>query len=328
MTATRPALILQPRDREVLGSLGENGLMDTDMVHGHHFADVSHRRCRQRLSLYQQHGLTRTMTLKLWTIESSQRAPTVHSLTERGVEVVLSFDSMHGNRPLRVSKGEPQPATIHHRLQIVRTKLILDAACRANRLVLPQWILEQDRDPTANSELPPNQRRLLYHGFHGQPPCTCQPDAACRFSVPRDLANPKAGVNEIIGFCEIDFSSEGRKQIANKLPGYARLLTEHTYARYFPHTENAVVRIFWVCRSAERITSLRERLAEEQIAEFFRFTTIHELNPSSALTTLSEGDQAVFSVAGEGPSNSGGCLAPSLRWQCRHGSAIGTARTY
>ncbi len=285
MTATLPALILQPRDREVLGSLGENGLMDTDMLHVHHFADVSHRRCRQRLSLYQQHGLTRTTTLKLWTNESAQRAPTVHCLTERGVEVVLSFDSSNGSRPLRVSKGEPQPATIHHRLQIVRTKLILDAACRANHLTAPQWILEQDRDPAASSELPPNQRRLLYHAFHGQSPCTCQPDAACRFSVPRDLANPKSGVNDVIGFFEIDFSSEGRKQIANKLPGYVRLLTERTYARYFPRTENAVVRVFWVCRSTERIDSLCERLTKEQVAQFFRFTTINELNPSSALTT-------------------------------------------
>jgi hypothetical protein len=285
MTATLPALILQPRDREVLSSLGENGLMDTEMLHARHFADVSHRRCRQRLSLYQQHNLTRTTTLKLWTNESSQRAPTVHCLTERGVEVVLSFDSPNGNRPLRVSKGEPQPATIHHRLQIVRTKLILDAACRANGLTTPHWILEQDRDPTASSELPPNQRRLLYHAFHGQPPCTCQPDAACRFPVPRDLANLKAGINDVIGFFEIDRSSEGRKQITNKLPGYARLLTEHTYARYFPKTENAVVRVFWVCRSAERIASLRERFAKEAVAQFFRFTTIGELNLSSALTT-------------------------------------------
>jgi hypothetical protein len=133
MTATLPALILQPRDREVLSALGENGLMDTDMIHAHHFVEVSHRRCRQRLTLYEQHGLTRTTTLKLWTNESSQRAPTVHCLTERGVEVVVSFD---GNRLLRVSKGEPQPATIHHRLQVVRTKLILDSACRVRDRVL------------------------------------------------------------------------------------------------------------------------------------------------------------------------------------------------
>src|SRR5207244_13165681 len=140
-------LHLQPRDRAVLASLGENGVMDTDMLHTHHFQDVTDRRCRQRLSLYQRDGLTRTARLKLWTSESSQRAPTIHCLAERGVEFVLSFN---GNRSLRVSKGEPQPATIHHRLQIVRTKLILDATCRANGLAVPQWILEQDRDPAAS----------------------------------------------------------------------------------------------------------------------------------------------------------------------------------
>ena len=285
MTATLPALILQPRDREVLMSLGENGLMDTDMLHTHHFAEVTHRRCRQRLSLYQQHGLTRTATLKLWTNESSLRAPTVHSLTERGVEVVLSLETYDSTRPLRVSKGEPQPATIHHRLQIVRTKLIFDAAFQANGLTTPQWILEQDRDPHANVDLPPNQRRLLYHVFHGQSTFTCQSDAACRFSVPRDLAHPKSGLNDVIGFFEIDCSSEGRKQLVNKLPGYARLLSEQTYARYFPHPQNAIVRVFWVCRTAERITSLRERFAKEQVAQFFRFTTINDLTPSTVLTT-------------------------------------------
>ena len=75
MTATPSALILQLRDREVLGTLGESRFIDTGLLHAHHFADVTHRRCRQRPSLYQQHGLIRTTTLKLWTNESSQRAP-------------------------------------------------------------------------------------------------------------------------------------------------------------------------------------------------------------------------------------------------------------
>jgi hypothetical protein len=281
MTATLPALILQPRDREVLASLGENGVMDTDMLHAQHFSDVSHRRCRQRLLLYHQHGLTRTTRLKLWTSENSQRAPTIHCLAERGVEMAVTFNS---GRPLRVTKGEPQPATIHHRLQVVRTKLVLDAACSLHRLTAPQWILEQDRDPAASNELPPNQRRLLYHSFPGQPRCTCQPDAACRFTVPRELANPKAGVSDVIGFFEIDLSSEGRKQIAGKLPGYSRLLTERTYSRYFRAADNAVVRVFWVCRSAERIQSLCEKLRHEPIAQFFRFTAIAEFTAESALT--------------------------------------------
>ena len=71
----------------------------------------------------------------------------------------------------------------------------------------------------------------------------------------------------------------------NKLPGYTRLLAEKTYTRYFPRPENAVVRVFWVCRSTERITSLRERFAKENVAQFFRFTTIDSLTPSNALTT-------------------------------------------
>lgn len=281
MTTTSSALIVQPRDSETLAAIGENGLMDTEMIHSHFFPDVSHRRCRQRLTLYRQHDLTRTMTLKLWTSDGTRRIPTVHCLAERGVEVVLAHDA---SRKLRVSKGEPQPMTIHHRLQIIRTKLILDAACRANGLRLPQWILEQDRDPAASNELPPNQRRMLYHSFNGSPRCTCQPDAACRFAVPRDLAKPEAGTSDVIGFFEIDFSSEGRKQILSKLPGYSRLLTERAYGRYFGAADNAVIRVFWVCRSTERIESLCERLAKEPVAQFFRFTTITEFTTETALT--------------------------------------------
>ncbi len=281
MTTTLPALILQPRDREVLAAIGENGVMDTEMIHSHHFADVSPRRCRQRLALYRQHDLTRTATLRLWSSDGTRRIPTVHGLAERGVEVVLAHDA---NRTLRVSRGEPQPLTIHHRLQIVSTKLIFDAACDANGLSRPRWILEQDRDPNASSELPPNQRRLLYHPFSGSPRCTCQPDAACRFAVPRDLTQPESGTSDVIGFFEIDFSSEGRKQIVGKLPGYTRLLAERTYSRYFRDSQDAVVRVFWICRSLERIKSLCERLAKEPVAQFFRFTTITEFTTETALT--------------------------------------------
>ncbi len=282
MTITLPALILQPRDRDVLSALGENGLMDTELIHSHHFGGVSNRRCRQRNRLYQQHGLTRTTTLKLWTSDSSQRAPTIHCLTEKGVEFVVLLD---GDRPLRITKGEPQPATLHHRLRIVETKLMLDAACRANGLKTPQWVLEQDRDPAASNDLPPNQRRLLYHSFFDPPRCTCQPDAGCRFVVPRDIAKPQAGTSDIIGLFEVDCSTEGRKQIAAKLLGYTRLIAACAFQRYFPQSVKAVVRVFWICQTWARIDSLCEKLASDPVAQFFRFTTLNDLTSAQALTS-------------------------------------------
>lgn len=91
-------------------------------------------------------------------------------------------------------------------------------------------------------------------------------------------------VSDVIGFFEIDLSTEGRKQILGKLPGYWRLLSEQSYCRYFRSADNAVVRIFWICRSDERVRSICERVANESVAQFFRFTTITDFTAKSALT--------------------------------------------
>ena len=62
------------------------------------------------------------------------------------------------------------------------------------------------------------------------------------------------------------------------------MLSERTYGRYFRADDNVVVRVFWVCRSTERIQSLCEKLRSEPVAQFFRFTTITEFTADSALT--------------------------------------------
>lgn len=224
----------------------------------------------------------RIASLRLWTAGIGQRIPTVYFLTDRGADTV---EAATGIRPQRCSKGDPQPETIYHRLSIVRTKLTMDAACRASGLALPKWILEQDRDRHAPDSLPPNQRRILYHAFPAPPAvCTCQPDAACRMTVPKEIARPAAGTNDLIGFFENDRSTEGRKQVQSKLPGYARLITGRTFCRYFPDSDKAIVRVFWVCHNWERIHSLCEKLKSEPVAQYFRFTTESDLTPENALT--------------------------------------------
>lgn len=284
MLTSTTSLSLQARDHLVLTSLGEHGVLDTDLIHAHYFQDVTHRRCRQRLHAYAEHGLTRSVQLRLWTAACQRRAPMIHSLTERGVEVV---EELTGIRPPRVSKGDPKPETIHHRLEIVRVKLVFDAAASQIGLKKPLWILEQDRDPLASIELPPSQRRILYHGFKDPPACTCQPDSACRLSIPKDITTPTTNTTDLLGYFEIDCSSEGRKQIVSKLPGYVRLIQHRAYTRYFSSSGDAVVRVFWVCRTQARIDSLLELLGTESVAQFFRFTTSQDLSAStsSAMTS-------------------------------------------
>jgi hypothetical protein len=43
-------LILQTRDIGLLAELGEQGLLDTDMLHARRFPGLSRRRCLQRLA--------------------------------------------------------------------------------------------------------------------------------------------------------------------------------------------------------------------------------------------------------------------------------------
>lgn len=276
-------LILQSRDLGLLAELGEQGLLDTDMLHARHFPGLSRRRCLQRLAAYRGEGLTRMIPLSMWSRSGAHRAiPTIHTLTERGGDALADLT---GVRPRRVSRGDPQPATIQHRLNIVRTRLALDDACRLHSIPAPEWILEQDRDPVAPDALPPSQRRLLYHAFPTPlPASTCQPDAACRMAVPRDVARPDAGTIDLIGFFEIDCSTEGRQQIARKLPGYLRLIAEQPYRRYFAGIGSSVVRVFWLCRTEERIRSLCDEFTGHPLASYCRLTTQADLTPQSALT--------------------------------------------
>jgi Replication-relaxation len=283
MNATTPKIVLQSRDLAVLSSLGEHGLLDTDLIHERYFSMVSRRRCLQRLASYQSLGITKAVHLQVWNGAASKKAPVIHLLSERGAEIL---ESLTGTQPKRVSRSDPKPETIHHRLQIIRTKLIMDDACLKQGLTAPLWILEQDRNPAASDRLPPSQRRLLYHAFPAPPqPSTCQPDAACRLKVPHDISKPAAGVIDLIGFFEIDCSTEGRKQVAGKLPGYARLLAEKAHGRYFADCEKAVVRVFWVCRSWERVKNLCERIERDPVASYFRFTSASDLSATTALTS-------------------------------------------
>jgi hypothetical protein len=61
--APRTSLIFQPRVFDVLTCMGENGFLDTDLIHSHFFRGVSRRRCLQRLAAYQKQGLTRPAIL-------------------------------------------------------------------------------------------------------------------------------------------------------------------------------------------------------------------------------------------------------------------------
>lgn len=278
-----PAIQLQPRDIEMFSLLGDVGVLDTDLLHARCFAEVSLRRCQQRLKQHVEQGLIRSQKLTVWYGDQSGRMPTLFTLTESGAEVV---HEVTGERPIRVCRSDPKPETFHHRLAIVKARLAIDDGFRSLGLSIPQWIMEQDRRSDAKPDEPPSQQRLLYHWFRsGDKTFSCQPDAACQMSIPRDAAAGNSKLIELIAFFEIDRSTERRTQFLGKYPGYTALVEQRGWFRYFPSATSAPVRILIVCQSPQRIQSLRECSSNHPLAPLLRFTTAAELSSVHPLTS-------------------------------------------
>jgi hypothetical protein len=61
---------------------------------------------------------------------------------------------------------------------------------------------------------------VLYHTFSdGGSSLTCQPDAASWMKIARSLTGTVSGWSDLLGYWELDRSTESRTQVAKKLPG-------------------------------------------------------------------------------------------------------------
>lgn len=273
---------LQDRDVGLLAELAQVGVLDTDLIHRRHFSAVTRRRCQQRLQELQEQRLTGSVALTVWYGKhGGGRVPTIYYLTERGADAIESIVGCH---PPRILRSDPKPETLHHRLAVVQARLALDDGCRSVGLAAPDWIMEQDRRSDARPNDPPSRQRVLYHEFSaGGKKFTCQPDAACLMRIPRTAGPATAGTTPLLVFWEVDRSTERTAQIAGKCAGYATLLDRREYRRYWPQAEQAAVRVFWVCRSRQRIETLSMALRDQPVAQCFRFTTADELRADTAL---------------------------------------------
>lgn len=275
-----PTIQLQSRDVETLSLLGEIGLLDIDTIHRRQFVGVTLRRCQQKLRQYAEQGFVHCHRLAVWYGDRSGRVPTLFTLTERGAEAVAEAT---GSQPLRVQRGEPKPETLHHRLAVSQVRLAMDDGFRALGLAVPDWIMEYDRRPDVDPQLPVVQQRTLYHVFKdSDKPLTYLPDAACRMAVPREYRQPQAGALTVIAYWEIDRSTERRGQVLGKLPGFLAVMERNAWRRYFPMALKAHVRLFFVCLNQKRIDALRESLKDHAVQKILRFTTLPELTTRQA----------------------------------------------
>lgn len=199
------------------------------------------------------------------------RIPTLHALTDDGARFI---ESETGECPPRVLRSDPSPNMFLHRREIVRVMRAFDLGCDAVGLDRPDWIMEQDVWHAAPRELPPNQRRKLYHDLGNG--LICQPDLAGRLTI---------GSTELALFWEIDLSTEGKKQLrkAAKTDSYVALFNERGYRRYWPDLETHRNYVIWVCPTKKRFRPLRDVLSGHPIAPVSRLLPATSLAATSSL---------------------------------------------
>jgi hypothetical protein len=228
------------------------------------------------LRLLTQGGFTESIRLTVcWASENGEskggRIPTLFALTDDGARIV---EERTGERPQRVLRSAPSPATFLHRSEIVRVMRAFDLACDRANVDRPQWVMEQDPWPSAAKTLPPNQRRLLSHEFGKG--LSCNPDIACRLRI---------GSTELVLYWEVDLSTEGRKQIrkATKTDGYVALFNGQGWRRYWPDLETNRRYVIWVTPTARRIRSLQETFRDLPIAPLCRFIATTDFSSPDSL---------------------------------------------
>lgn len=267
------------RDLKVFRSLGEYGLLDTALLHRLHFKSVTERRCLQRVEQYLNHDLICRTALQVWysNARHNGRIPSIYGLTEKGADML---EELNGTRAKRVFRSSPKPATLLHRLQIVRWRLAFDEAFRRESRPVPSWIHEQDVRSDLSNPAPPNQRSILFHRFSsdGLPVC-CKPDAACLFTL--DMNDGRRV--PLIFYWEVDRSTEGHEQIREqKIRGYTELIRSKAFLRYWPEAEAAHVRIVFACNRdprERRVKALANTISGTAIQRHCRFISYQDCQP-------------------------------------------------
>lgn len=270
------------RDFAILRDIGEHGLLDMRMIHQRHWpVGTDIRSCQKRMAILNKEGLVCDAPLVVARQISSQsrdRAkkiggslPTAYGLTPKGAEVLLEET---GEPAKRISRSDPAPATLLHRLGVVAVRLAFDAGAKAAGLTAPQWILEQDTYANARLDQAAEKRHLLYERFRSgeNQDASCRPDASVllQHASNGDSSPPRF----LVGYWEIDRSTNSLDRELSKTPGYDCLLRSGVVRQHWPclnQTGPDAVRVFYVCESGERIASLVTALRDQPVAAYYRF---------------------------------------------------------
>lgn len=277
---------LVPRDLQILETVGEYGTVDTAILHQLHFPnDNTGRACQNRLKKMADASLLKAV--RLIASDGGQQSgslPTLWFLTDTGAELVASETGVY---PRRVTRSEPKPFTLRHRLDIVRARIAIDRAAELATIATPHWIMEQDTSSRSKAikGRSPTENRILsdrYYDEDNDRTITFRPDAAFHLQVPRPSGN---GTKTLLGYVELDRSTEGHLQWQRKLWGIEAFLADTIgWRKHWPKVIDPAVVVFVLCKSRQRLANLAETTKPSKAAARIRLST-YPLDPRTALTS-------------------------------------------
>jgi len=288
---------LQPRDLSILETIGELGTADTKIIHSLYFPDdKTGRACQNRLKKLSDAGLLRPIRLMAVDGYNSTKQSdgtkesiggsscTVHFLTEDGGDIV---ERETGILPRRVTRSEPKQLTLRHRIEVVRARLAIDQASKQLGLPTVGWIMEQDNRvrTKAKKGRSPNEDQILNDRFFLESSgrtVAFRPDAAFHLQVSRPSGD---GFKSLLGYIELDRSTEGHLQWEGKLQAIEAFFEESTaWKSHWPDVKDPAVILFVICKTNERMGNLAVTTKPSSIANRTRIAT-YPLDPQSVLTS-------------------------------------------
>lgn len=207
--------------------------------------------------------------------------PTLYFLTEEGAELA---ERETGTRPRRVTRSDPKPFTLRHRLDTVRARLAIDQAANLAGIEVPEWIMEQDARSggKARKGRSPTADLILKNTYHRDGRSfSFRPDASFHLQVPH-----KGNLASLLAYIELDRSTEGHKQWrVRKLPGIEAFLNDPKgWRSHWPEIASPTVVVLVLCKTERRVNELIETTKPSSAARSTRFT-IYPMNPTTILTS-------------------------------------------
>jgi hypothetical protein len=270
------------RDLAILETVGELGSADTKILHAMYFpADNTGAACQQRLRKLAGEGLLKRVRLTAVDSENPGGSlPLLYFVTEEGADVV---ESETGCRPRRITRSDPKPLTLRHRMDTVRARLAIDCAAKLVGLAPPEWIMEQDMRESGKAAKgrSPSEFQVLNNRYpHDGRTVSFRPDAGFHLQTPY-----KGRLASLMVYLETDRSTEGHGQFEDKLPAIAAFLDDggKGWRGHWPHVTDPTIFVCVLCKSPERVGNLGKTIQASPAARFIRLTT-YPLDPAKVLT--------------------------------------------